>query len=217
MTSTLSNFSVASVSSLIASTSASQQVSAPSVSYSELPISIATLAKVDPLVQHGKDGDGPNWAPCCWPAGGSCVPWRFSYFTSYQDLCTFLRGSFERQFALGASDREATVEVYWIRTDKSAPIRNPLDLLSHDVFLNKIVFHLYLLDAEAMLGACSELPYVSASSPEPSSRRTICRPIRTKSSPVLQGHSRPSPASPADRPPNSSSCRPQRRTSHPGA
>src|SRR5665213_1110414 len=96
-------------------------------------------------------------------------------------------------------------------------IGNPVDMLSHDVFLNKSSATFIFINAEATLGACPELPYVSASSPEPSSRRTICRQLRTKSSPVLQGRSRLSPASPADRPPISSSRRPRRRTLHAGA
>src|SRR3984957_4045543 len=62
-----------------------------------------------------------------------------------------------------------------------------------------------------------EPPSVSASFSEPASRRSICRPIRTKSSLVLPGRSRPSPANPADRPPNSWPRRRQRRTSHAGA
>src|SRR5579864_301199 len=48
---------------------------------------------------------------------------------------------------------------------------------------------------------------------EPASHRTSCRPPRGKSSPVLPGHSRPGPASPADWLPKFSPRRPQQKTS----
>jgi len=47
----------------------------------------------------------------------------------------------ERAIALDRSCETPSTE---IDPRKSASIRNPVDLLSHDVFLNKIVCHLYL-------------------------------------------------------------------------
>src|SRR5580704_199873 len=87
MSSMLANFSVASVSSLIARTSASQQGSLLSVSYSELPISIATLAKIDPFLQIRKDNNGSSCAAVAdQPVESEARD--IQDFTSCRDLCS---------------------------------------------------------------------------------------------------------------------------------